>query len=337
MDKNEKNIENDIMVSICCLSYQHRDYITQALDSFLKQDCDFRVEILIHDDASKDGTREIIERYADRYGDVIRPLYEEENQYQKGIRNLSGVYNFPRARGKYIAMCEGDDFWLDIRKLSTQVAIMEDHPECSMCCHAARIVSMDDSFRELAQLRPYHNDGFIETEDIISRPVNIPTSSLLFRTEYAKELPDWYYQCPVGDIPLHLFMALKGRVFYINRPMSAYRVGGGGSWSSLMDQGDQEQRERRWQEHFEAMERLYLDFDRDSGGRYEASVREAIAREAFKAEINKGHLEVTRLPENDRFFHEMPAAQRSLVRLQLRFPRLYARLQSLWYRTRRRT
>lgn len=319
-----------VLVSISCITYNHEKYIAEALDSFLRQDTDFEYEILIHDDASTDGTRGIIEAYAARYGDVIRPIFQEENQYQRGVTNPSGVFNFPRARGKYIAMCEGDDFWIDIRKLRTQAAYMEAHPECSMCCHAARIVSMDDSFRELAQLRPFHNDGRLSPEMLISKPVNIPTSSLFFRTEYAKELPDWYYSCPVGDIPLQLYMFLRGDIYYFNKPMSTYRVGNEGSWNSLMNRGDEAAIAERWDRHFEAMKRLYEAFDRDSEGRYGPAVREAVARERFKADINKGRYEAALEEENRTFLQELPAAQRSLLKLRLRWPGAYDLLEKGW-------
>ena len=319
------------LISICCLSFNHEKYIGEALDSFLRQDIESPVEILIHDDASTDGTRAIIEDYASRYENII-PMYEEENQYSRGIHNLSGVFNFPRARGKYIAMCEGDDFWLDIRKLRIQADFMEAHPECSMCCHAARIVSMDDSFRELARLAPYHNDQIVEPESLISKSVNIPTASLFFRTEYARKLPDWYFDCPVGDIPLQLFMLLCGSVYYINRPMSAYRVGNKGSWSDLMEKGDKSSLERKWQEHYEAMERLYQAFDSASEHRYSSSVREAISREHFKAEVNKGDLGFALKEENRAFLKELPPLQRNLIRLQYRHPATYKLMRDTWLR-----
>ena len=342
MDIKEKNTGNveitkedqtaeQPLISICCLSFNHEKYIGEALDSFLRQDIDAPIEILIHDDASTDGTRAIIEDYAARY-ECIRPMFEEENQYSKGIHNLSGVFNFPRARGKYIAMCEGDDFWLDIRKLRMQAEYMEAHPDCSMCCHAARIVSMDDSFRELARLAPYHNDQVLSPPMVISKSVNIPTASLFFRAGYAKELPSWYYECPVGDIPLQLFMLLKGYVYYSNRPMSAYRVGSQGSWTDLMEQGGSESRRQRWQEHYEAMERLYTAFDKDSGGKYSAAVSEALRRERFKTEINKGELGFALIEENKPFLKELPPLQRNLIRLQYKHPALYRVIRGLWLR-----
>ena len=318
------------LVSICCLSYDHERYIGEALDSFLKQDCDFSYEILIHDDASTDGTRAVIESYMERYGDIIKPIFQTENQYQKGITNPSGVFNFPRAKGKYIALCEGDDFWIDMRKLRLQADYMEKHPECSMCCHAARIVSMDDSFRELSQLRPYHKDGVLSPGELISRPVNIPTASLFFRTEYVRELPDWYYDCPVGDIPLQRYLLLKGDIYYSNRAMSAYRVGNRGSWSSLMDEGDHSLVRQRWDRHYAAMKRLYEAFDKASEGRYSESVDEALRREHFKDELNKGELSVCQNESDQKFFRELPPLQRGLISLRLKWPGLYGLMESIW-------
>ena len=103
------------------------------------QNTDFPIEILIHDDASTDGTDTIIREYATKYPDIIYPLYETENQFSKGKSSLMDIeYNYSRARGKYIATCEGDDFWTDPLKLSKQVAFLEDHPDYSVCFHRCR-------------------------------------------------------------------------------------------------------------------------------------------------------------------------------------------------------
>ncbi len=118
------------MVSICCAVYNHASYIAQALDSFLSQERDFAIEILVHDDASTDGTQAILRDYAARYPDVVKPLFETENQYSKGVA-IDPTYNYSRAQGKYIALCEGDDFWCDPQKLQKQVAYMESHPDCT--------------------------------------------------------------------------------------------------------------------------------------------------------------------------------------------------------------
>lgn len=115
------------LVSISCITYNHALYIRQCLDSFLMQKCDFSFEILIHDDASTDGTQEIIKEYQSKYPTIIFPLIQSENQYSKGVRGMMPRFNFPRARGKYIALCEGDDFWTDMNKLQEQVDFLENN------------------------------------------------------------------------------------------------------------------------------------------------------------------------------------------------------------------
>ena len=106
---------NDILVSICCITYNHEDYIADAIEGFLMQKTDFKYEVLIHDDASTDRTAEIIRKYERKFPNLIKPIYQTENQHSKGIK--VGKYNIERALGKYIALCEGDDYWVDPCKL----------------------------------------------------------------------------------------------------------------------------------------------------------------------------------------------------------------------------
>jgi glycosyltransferase involved in cell wall biosynthesis len=126
---------NDILVSICCITYNHEKYIKDALDSFIMQKTNFNFEILIHDDASTDKTAEIIREYELRHPNLIKPIYQAENQYSKGVK--VGKFNIERAQGKYIAVCEGDDYWIDPYKLQKQVDYMSANPECLMCVHAS--------------------------------------------------------------------------------------------------------------------------------------------------------------------------------------------------------
>lgn len=129
---------NTPLVSICCITYNHAQFIRKCLDGFLMQQTDFPIEILIHDDCSTDGTTEIIREYEAKYPDLIFPLYEEENQYQQGKAAEIDFYNYRRARGKYIAYCEGDDYWTDPLKLQKQVDFMEANPEYSVCWHRSK-------------------------------------------------------------------------------------------------------------------------------------------------------------------------------------------------------
>lgn len=224
---------NKIMVSISCTTYNHENYITDAIESFLMQKTNFAYEILIHDDASTDRTPEIIKEYELKYPGLIKPIYQKENQYSKGIK--VGKFNRERAKGKYIAVCEGDDYWIDPYKLQKQVDYMEKHPECSLCVHAAYRVRPDKTVLKLP-FRPHRCNKVFTIEEIIEGGGGLfPTNSMMYRAVYInsnKRLPVFYEKAPVGDYPLAIYLALQGSVYYIDEFMSAYRVGVPSSWTS---------------------------------------------------------------------------------------------------------
>ena len=128
------------LVSVRCLTYNQKKYIKDALDGFVKQITDFSFEVIVHDDASTDGTAAIVKEYAEKYPDIIKPIFETENQYSKHDGSLRRIMN-EACKGKYIAYCEGDDYWTDPYKLQKQVSFLEKHPDYSMCCTNVRILS----------------------------------------------------------------------------------------------------------------------------------------------------------------------------------------------------
>lgn len=148
--------EQQILVSISCLAYNHSSFIRQCLDGMLMQITNFKYEILIHDDCSTDGTTDIIKEYEAKYPEIIKPIYEKENQFQTGKPAGSIVWNIPRAKGKYIAMCEGDDYWLDPYKLQKQVDILESQSDISFvytgfkCVDLNGIVVERDKYKDFA-------------------------------------------------------------------------------------------------------------------------------------------------------------------------------------------
>lgn len=127
--------ENLPLVSVLSITYNQAPFIRQCLDGILAQHRDFPIEIIIHDDCSTDGTDEIIRSYAERYPDIIRSYFENENQYSKGVNGLFATFCMPHVKGRYVAVCEGDDWWSDPDKLRTQIEFLEKHHEYDFCCH----------------------------------------------------------------------------------------------------------------------------------------------------------------------------------------------------------
>lgn len=205
--------EGPLMVSIQCCVYNHEPYLRKCLDGFVMQKTNFRFEAIIHDDVSTDGSIEIIKQYAERYPDIIKPYYEKENQYSKRDGSLYKIMN-SLCTGKYIAICEGDDYWTDPLKLQKQVDIMENDQTLSFCFHKCTTTSGAAKFAEW----PVKNR--LTPKDIIMNHY-VPTASLLYRTELMKNVDD--FNLTIGDIPLEVQLAMQGDVFYIDENMSVYR------------------------------------------------------------------------------------------------------------------
>lgn len=228
--------DKDIMVSICCLVYNHEPYLRQCFDGFVMQKTNFPIEILVHDDASTDHSADIIREYTEKYPDLFKPIYQTENQYSKGIK-ISLKYQFSRARGKYIAMCEGDDYWTDPLKLQKQVDFLEEHGDCCMTC------SRVDRFSESKQLfiddyGSYEISKYVDPVDIIEKGgLFISTCSIVFRHNILKNYPEYCIKCHVGDYPIQIIAAMKGSVFYINDIMAVYRVERPLSWVGNLRKG----------------------------------------------------------------------------------------------------
>ena len=220
--------DNDVAVSICCLVYNHVDYIRDAMDSFLSQKTNFAYEIVIHDDASTDGTVEILKEYEDRYPDIVRVVYEDENQFSKWGKLTTAIF-IPLARGEYMAFCEGDDFWIDDSKLQRQFDYLEAHPNYSMCFHNALVYDCCKGilFRSSLEL----DDGDRSIQDIILHGGGYAncTGSFFYRRSALDRPLSFFEEAPVGDYPLMFLLALKGRVRWIAEPMMVYRCGRPGS------------------------------------------------------------------------------------------------------------
>lgn len=191
-----------VLVSIKCLAYNHEPYIRECLEGFVMQKTNFRFEAIVHDDASTDGTADIIREYAEKYPDIIKPIFETENQYSKHDGSLGRIMN-EACTGKYIAMCEGDDYWTDPLKLQKQVDFLEEHEDYSMCFQAAEIknetsVKKIITCESVAEREYFANDFFPGWV--------VPTASVVYRRDAVAACPplvhkEWQL---FGDIVLFL-------------------------------------------------------------------------------------------------------------------------------------
>lgn len=216
------------LVSICCETFNHSNYIEQCLKGFLNQETTFPFEILIHDDASTDDTAKIIQSFVLRYPKLFKPIFQTENQYSKNV-GIWRQIQFPRAQGKYIALCEGDDFWTDPHKLQMQVEWLESHPEYSMCCSDATIKSPTKELNWSC----YKKDTSAPIKDIILGGGGFfPTCTLVIRRALLNNYPQYCTQCHVGDYPLQIWAALNGKVWYFSKKTGFYRYAHQGSWTS---------------------------------------------------------------------------------------------------------
>ncbi len=218
-----------IEISVIVVTFNHLKYIRQAMDSFVGQKTDFDYEILVHDDCSTDGTAEIVREYAEKYPEKVIPILQEENQYSKGL-DVVREFVFPKCRGRYIAFCEGDDYWCDENKLQKQFDFLKSHPDYSACVHNTMFI---DAFTQSETLRnACTTEKDIVMEDVIpAGSVEYHMSSLIYKREYMYR-PDAFKAKGIGDYPRALYLCSVGKMHYLPDVMSVHRVNVEGSWTS---------------------------------------------------------------------------------------------------------
>ena len=219
-----------LMVSIQCITYNHEPYIRQCLEGFVIQKTNFRFEAIVHDDASTDGTATIIREYAEKYPDIIKPIYETENQYSKHDGSLRRIMD-AACIGKYIAYCEGDDYWTDPNKLQIQVDFLESHPDYSMCFHRAKIIKERPVFTSI-KCDSIDNRDY-SGEELFKKWI-VPTASIVYCQKVKNIQIRHSDKILYGDIFLILKCASLGRIRGMNVFMSVYRVGSGVTYNESM-------------------------------------------------------------------------------------------------------
>ena len=265
-------MNENIMVSVICNTYNHEPYISKCLDGLVMQKTDFKFEILIHDDASQDRTADIIREYEKKYPDIMKPIYQIENQYSKGG---IGQFQYPRAKGKYIAFCEGDDYWTDPNKLQKQFEILEKHPEADMCAHSAVIIS-EDGNSELGEVCPRQETCVIPVEEVIAGDGGfVATNSLMYRNGFENNNKNFRKVWSI-DYSLQIAGALRGGMLYLPEKMSVYRYMSRGSWTSVQA-NDIEKRKHTLNKKIEMLQEL----NKETKGVYQDVIDNTIAYAEF--------------------------------------------------------
>ncbi|SCM83628.1 hypothetical protein KL86SPO_70486 [uncultured Sporomusa sp.] len=262
------NKSDEPLVSVITIAYAHEKFITQALEGVIAQKTDFKFELIIGDDHSPDGTALIIQKYVEAYPDIVQAVLRENNI--GAIPNLVDLIS--RSKGKYIAICDGDDYWTDPLKLQKQVDFLESHSEYSVCCHPVRQFYEDGSQPDQI-LHPLElagqearQRGYLTIHDLIKLNT-IASLSTMYRWQISKKLPEWMKKYKVGDYPMLLFHADKGNIGVLPDVMGAYRKHSGGSWWN----------HNSTEEQILAYLSLLNDINKQLGGRYQKDFAAVIA------------------------------------------------------------
>ena len=219
-----------VKVSVCLQTYNHEAYIARALDSILMQETNFEIEIILGEDESSDGTRDICIDYAHRYPDRIRLFLRSRKDVITINGLVTGRYNFIQnlnaARGQYIALLDGDDYWTDPQKLQKQADLLDAHPEYAICFHS--VDEIDDRGVYIRTVRPSGRKPAYSVHDLLKGNF-IPALSVMFRNSPEHHpLPTWFQTISYADWPLHILNATHGDIGYIDEVMGVYRRHAGG-------------------------------------------------------------------------------------------------------------
>lgn len=260
-------MRESIKVSVLCLAYNHEKYIRQCLDGFVMQKTTFPFEVLVHDDASTDGTAAIIREYEEKYPNIIKGIYQTENQYSQNVPFIK-KYILPQSKGEYIALCEGDDYWTDPEKLQRQAEALDQYPTCHFCACRVNVVSESGKSWEGKTYPTIPvREGFLSAEETVflTEQYVFQTSGYFFRgkqyREFKENPPAFVKVADVGDEPAVLYFAHLGGAVFIDRAMSNYRYLSIGSWNARKTP-------ERTIAHLDCMAKMMKLFDNYTNGQY---------------------------------------------------------------------
>ena len=218
------------LVTISLVVFNQEKYLREAIESCLMQKVNFPYEIIIHDDNSTDSSANVIMEYANDYPDVIVPILQAENQFSQGTEIISS-YIIPKAKGKYVAFLEGDDYWIHPKKLQFQVDFLESHLDVAMCFTATKKIQASNPHKP--KIRRYkRHDSIVPHQDVILIGGSLlDMGAVVTRKSVFNDIPKWYYYSQMWDNTVPLLSMLHGHIYFLNRVTSVYRENTPGSYT----------------------------------------------------------------------------------------------------------
>lgn len=311
-----------VKVSVVCTVFNHGKFLRDALAGFVNQKTDFKFEVLVHDDASTDDSQEIIREYEAKYPELIKPIYQTENQYSKGLI-IEEKFIIPHIRGEYVAICEGDDYWIDENKLQKQVDFLDANKDYSLvACSSKTLNCITGQYEDRFVI---DEDREISIEELITEEKGriFQTASVLMKNKVYTERMAWQSLFPYGDRPMWMRAALDGRVYMFKDVMTVYRFATAGSWTrkNISDYEKGAKNCRRTIEGFEA-------FDAATDFEYHEMVEKALRVIDYDLARNEHDWAQIREKHYDRF-NSLPLKDKISVKLHTKYFSLYKLLRKL--------
>lgn len=268
-----------IMVSVVCITYNQVSYIEKAIKSFLMQKTNFKFEIIIHDDASSDGTKDILKKYSSLFPDKIILILQDKNQYSQGI-NIFNSYIYPIVRGKYIALCEGDDFWTDSNKLQIQFNYMENNSGCKLCIHDAFFITADEKITFNSKPLSKNPINYGIEDAIMGIGIKVATNSFFYTSEIVKKpMTKFEILSPSGDFPLAITLSLCGYIHYMPKKMCAHRMLAKNSFSESMSKGRESI--NKWFIFLDKLEDSMNELDSYTNFKFSSIIKNSLYKQKF--------------------------------------------------------
>lgn len=305
-------------VTVCCITYNHAKYIRQCLDGIFSQKTSFDFEVIIHDDASTDATAEILLEYKKLHEGRVNLILQKDNKYSKGVAILQEII-LPVARGRYLAFCEGDDFWIDDHKLQKQFEAMEANENASWAAHYVQCVEENGEPLEGCTLPPLTKDGLsrvMSSEETVRFLVRngIQLTSYFIRSSlfenFWRNPPEFTKIVSADDEAMVRYCAGAGDLVFLNEIMSCYRTNAVGSWTSTHNADS-----KKMARHYRGMIRMLNSFDDFTGHRFSDAIREDIRDKEWKEALFAG--DCRRLTEHGYrdYFRRLPFKSRMKISL----------------------